>query len=102
MDETLRGGEIAVERRQPSLAGIRVLDLGRYIAAPFCAQMLSNEGAEVIRIEPPEGASDREVMPVGLDGRGGLYLQVNCNKKSVTLDYSKPRGREVLERLIAT
>lgn len=88
--------------RQQSLAGIRVLDLGRYIAAPFCAQMLSNEGAEVIRVEPPEGASDREVMPIGIEGRGGVYLQVNGDKKSVTLDYASPAGREVLEALVAT
>ena len=88
--------------RPPSLAGIRVLDLGRYIAAPFCAQLLANEGAEVIRVEPPEGASDREVMPVGLNGRGGLYLQVNAGKKSLVLDYARPEGRPVLEALIAT
>lgn len=43
-----------MEKRQPALDGIRILDLGRCIAAPFCAQLLSNEGAEVIRIEPPE------------------------------------------------
>ncbi len=90
------------EARAPSLAGIRVLDLGRYIAAPFCAQMLSNEGAEVIRVEPPEGATDREVMPIGLEGRGGLYLQVNANKKSLTLDYTNPAGRAVLDALIGT
>ncbi len=88
--------------RQPALAGIRVLDLGRYIAAPFCANMLANEGAEVIRVEPPEGGADREVMPVGQPGRGGLYLQVNANKKSLSLDYAKPEGRAVLEKLIAT
>lgn len=88
--------------RAPALAGLRVLDLGRYIAAPFCANMLANEGAEVIRIEPPEGATDREVMPVGIPGAGGLYLQVNANKKSLTLDYAQPAGRAVLERLIAT
>lgn len=82
------------------LSGIRVLDLGRYIAAPFCAQLLSTQGAEVIRVEPPEGAPDREVMPVGVKGRGGLYLQVNANKKSLTLDYAKPEGRAVLEKLI--
>lgn len=90
------------QTRQPALAGIRVLDLGRYIAAPFCAQLLSNEGAEVIRIEPPEGATDREVMPIGIPGAGGLYMQVNANKKSLTLDYAKPAGRAVLERLVAT
>lgn len=84
-----------------SLSGIRVLDLGRYIAAPYCAHLLACHGAEVIRIEPPQGASDREVMPVGVEGRGGLYLQVNSGKKSLSLDYSLPAGRDVLERLIA-
>lgn len=87
---------------QPALSGIRVLDLGRYIAAPYCAHLLSAEGAEVIRVEPPEGATDREVMPVGIEGRGGLYLQTNSNKKSLTLDYSRPAGRRVLEDLIRT
>lgn len=82
------------------LSGIRVLDLGRYIAAPFCAQLLSTQGAEVIRVEPPEGAPDREVMPVGVKGKGGLYLQVNANKKSLTLDYAKPEGKAILEKLI--
>ncbi|MFT3972087.1 MAG: CoA transferase [Amaricoccus sp.] len=90
------------EPQRVGLTGLRVLDLGRYIAAPFCAQMLANEGAEVIRVEPPEGATDREVMPVGISGRGGLYLQVNNNKKSLTLDYARPEGRAVLEDLIRT
>lgn len=86
----------------PVLSGLRVLDLGRYIAAPYCAHLLANEGAEVIRVEPPEGATDREVMPIGIDGRGGLYLQVNSNKKSLTLDFSTGPGRAVLESLIKT
>lgn len=84
------------------LAGVRVLDLGRYIAAPLCAAMLADQGAEVIRIEAPDGASDREVMPVGIEGRGSLYMQMNRNKKSLCLDYSVPAGRSVLDRLIAT
>lgn len=84
------------------LTGVRILDLGRYIAAPYCANLLATQGAEVIRVEPPEGATDREVMPVGVTGRGGLYLQVNGNKKSLSLNYSKPAGREILEQLIAT
>ncbi len=86
----------------PVLSGLRVLDFGRYIAAPYCSHLLANEGAEVIRVEPPEGATDRVVMPVGIEGRGGLYLQVNNNKKSLTLDFSTEAGRAVLERLIAT
>lgn len=64
--------------------------------------MLANEGAEVIRVEPPGGATDREVMPVGVGGRGGLYLQMNAGKRSITLDFADPAGRSVLESLIRT
>lgn len=95
--------EIELERRAPvSLAGLRVLDLGRFIAAPLCAQLLAQQGAEVIRIEPPEGAPDRETMPIGVPGLGGMYLQMNGNKKSVTLDHTQPDGRAVLDRLVKT
>jgi len=83
------------------LKGIRVLDLGRYIAAPYCAALLADQGAEVIRIEPPQGAPDREVMPIGLDGRGALYMQVNRNKKSLAMDIGTDDGRAVFERLVA-
>lgn len=85
----------------PGLSGIRVLDLGRYIAAPYCAAMLADQGAEVIRIEPPEGAPDRDVMPIGLEGRGALYMQVNRNKKSLALDITTDEGRGVFDRLVA-
>jgi len=84
------------------LAGLRVLDMGRYIAAPLCAAMLADQGAEVIRIEPPAGAPDREVMPVGLEGRGAIYLQMNRNKKSLALDLESQNGRVAFERLVAT
>lgn len=87
---------------EPPLAGFRVLDLGRYIAAPLCAAMLADEGAEVIRIEPPEGASDRDVMSIGVEEGGGLYMQMNRNKKSLTLDFTTEQGRLVLDQLIAT
>ncbi|MEP9355563.1 CoA transferase [Xanthobacter sp. KR7-65] len=91
------------EGRAPrGLGGVRVLDLGRYIAAPFCAAMLADQGAEVIRIEPSAGAPDREVMPVGVPGRGALYLQMNRNKKSLSLDIDQPEGRAAFERLLAS
>lgn len=84
------------------LSGLRILDLGRYIAGPYCAAMLADQGAEVIRVEPPEGAPDREVMPIGLAGRGALYLQVNRNKKSLALDLTSPDQRSAFERLVAS
>lgn len=84
------------------LEGIRVLDFGRYIAGPYCATLLADFGADVIRIEKREGSEDRFVTPVGDDGAGALFLQVNRNKKSVTLDPMRPEGQEVLRRLVAT
>jgi crotonobetainyl-CoA:carnitine CoA-transferase CaiB-like acyl-CoA transferase len=82
--------------------GIRVLDFGRYVAGPWCATLLGDLGAEVIRIEKRGGSEDRFVGPVADGGEGALFLQVNRNKKSLTLDPATPAGREVVRRLIAT
>ncbi len=84
------------------LEGIRVLDYGRYIAGPFCAAMLADLGAEVIRIEPPGGADDRWLIPVTAGGEGALFLQSNRGKRSLTLDLAKPEGLAIARRLIAT
>jgi len=84
------------------LSGIRVLDFGRYIAGPYCAALLAEQGAEVIRIEKREGSEDRFVTPVGADGVGALFLQMNRNKRSLTLDPMTPEGREIVRRLVRT
>lgn len=82
------------------LDGLRVLDFGRYIAGPFCAAVLGDYGAEVIRIERVGGDDDRYLMPVTAEGEGSLYLQVNRNKRSLTLDISSEQGRAVVRRLV--
>src|SRR6478736_5905301 len=84
------------------LEGVRVLDFGRYIAGPYCATLLAEFGAEVIRVEKRDGSEDRFVAPVGEGGEGALFLQVNRNKKCITLDPMKPEGQEVMRRLVAT
>ncbi len=84
------------------LAGIRVLDFGRYIAGPYCAALLAEYGAEVIRIEKREGSEDRFVAPVGESGDGALFMQMNRNKLSMTLDPMTPDGQEIVRRLVAT
>lgn len=83
------------------LQGIKVLDFGRYIAGPFCAALLADLGAEVIRIEKPGGADDRYIMPASASGEGALYLHSNRGKKSLTLNTSTPEGLEVMRRMIA-
>src|ERR1700731_5006858 len=70
------------------LEGIRVLDFGRYIAGPFCAALLADFGAEVIRIERLGGGEDRPFIPVGAppEGGGAMFLAMNRNKLGMTLD----------------
>jgi crotonobetainyl-CoA:carnitine CoA-transferase CaiB-like acyl-CoA transferase len=84
------------------LEGIRVLDFGRYIAGPYCAALLAEHGAEVIRIEKRDGSEDRFVAPVGADGVGALFLQMNRNKRSMTLDPMTAAGQEIVRRLVRT
>ena len=89
------------------LNGIRVLDFGRYIAGPYVGALLADFGADVIRIEKRGGSEDRFVLPLstradGQPGEGALFLQMNRNKRSVTLDPMKPAGRAALDRLVAT
>src|SRR5687768_18480015 len=84
------------------LDGIRVLDFGRYIAGPYCAALLADLGADVIRVERRGGGEDRWVAPVGDDGVGAMFLVMNRNKRAMTLDPSSPKGREVVRKLVAT
>ena len=85
----------------PLLQGVRVLDFGRYIAGPYCAALLAEYGADVIRIEKRGGSEDRFVAPVGADA-GAIFLQVNRNKRGLTLDPASPQGRQVVARLVKT
>jgi crotonobetainyl-CoA:carnitine CoA-transferase CaiB-like acyl-CoA transferase len=84
------------------LDGIRVLDFGRYIAGPFCAGLLGDLGADVIRVEKVRGSEDRFIVPLTDTGDGAMFLQVNRNKRGLTLNPMKPDGREVVRRLTAT
>jgi crotonobetainyl-CoA:carnitine CoA-transferase CaiB-like acyl-CoA transferase len=84
------------------LEGIRVLDFGRYIAGPYCAALLAEHGAEVIRIEKREGSEDRYQAPVAKTGEGALFMQINRNKLGMTLDPMTPEGQEVVRKLVAT
>ncbi|HYS48310.1 MAG TPA: CoA transferase [Xanthobacteraceae bacterium] len=84
------------------LDGVRVLDFGRYIAGPYCAALMAEHGAEVIRIEKREGSEDRFQAPVAPTGEGALFLQMNRNKRGMTLDPMTPEGREIVARLVKT
>lgn len=85
------------------LEGVRVLDFGRYIAGPWCAALLGDFGAEVVRVEKVDGGEDRFINRVSAEDDSGVtFLQVNRNKKCLTLDPTTAEGREVQRRLVAT
>jgi crotonobetainyl-CoA:carnitine CoA-transferase CaiB-like acyl-CoA transferase len=84
------------------LEGVRVIDFGRFIAGPYCAMMLADFGADVIRVERRGGGEDRRVGPIAETGEGGLFLNVNRNKRGMTLDLTHPLASDVISRLAAT
>ena len=82
------------------LNGIRVIDFGRFIAGPYCGMLLADMGADVIRVDRRQGSEDRYTGPVTESGEGGAFLSLNRNKRSLTLDTSKPASSEIIRRLV--
>lgn len=90
------------ENLSPSaLEGLRIIDLSRVLGGPFCTQMLADHGAEVIKIEPPQGDETRDWGPPFEGDYSAYFAGANRNKRSLALDLSRPEGREVLLRLLA-
>jgi crotonobetainyl-CoA:carnitine CoA-transferase CaiB-like acyl-CoA transferase len=84
-----------------ALDGIRVLDLTRALAGPYCTLMLGDHGADVIKVEMPgTGDETREWVPPSIKGVSAYYLSINRNKRSVTVDLKNSDGKRVLDRLI--
>ena len=84
-----------------ALDGIRVLDLTRALAGPYCTLMLGDHGADVIKVEMPgTGDETREWAPPSIKGISAYYLAINRNKRSVTIDLKSQGGKRVLERLV--
>jgi crotonobetainyl-CoA:carnitine CoA-transferase CaiB-like acyl-CoA transferase len=83
--------------------GVRVLDLSRMLAGPYGSMLLADQGAEVIKIEEPDGGDPMRVMgpPFLSDGDSAYFLSINRNKKSVALDLGTPAGRQVFLDLVA-
>jgi formyl-CoA transferase len=83
-----------------ALAGLKVIDLTRVLGGPFATQLLSDHGADVIKLEPPQGDEVRDWGPPFNDGDASYFIGINRNKRSVGLDLAKPEGREVLLKLL--
>src|SRR6266478_87850 len=85
------------------LAGVRVLDLSRVLAGPFCTQLLADLGADVVKVErPPLGDDTRQWGPPFLpdDGPSAYYVSCNRGKRSLALDLARPEARAVLDDLV--
>ena len=83
-----------------ALAGVKVVDLTRVLGGPYCTMILSDHGAEVIKVEPPQGDETRDWGPPFDGGDASYFIGVNRNKRSIALDIAKPAGRAVLLRLL--
>jgi crotonobetainyl-CoA:carnitine CoA-transferase CaiB-like acyl-CoA transferase len=83
-----------------SLDGIRVIDLTRVLGGPYCTQVLGDHGAEVIKIEPPQGDEVRDWGPPFREGTASYFIGVNRNKRTLALDLTKAEARDVLLRLL--
>lgn len=83
-----------------ALAGVKVIDLTRVLGGPFGTQLLADHGADVIKLEPPQGDEVRDWGPPFHDDDAAYFIGINRNKRSVGLDLGKPEGREVLLKLL--
>ncbi|MDZ4870214.1 MAG: CoA transferase [Alphaproteobacteria bacterium] len=88
-----------------ALAGVKVVDLGRVLAGPYATQILGDHGADVIKVEPPQGDETREWGPPFRDddgerGPAAYYVNINRNKRGMALDLTKPEAREVVFKLL--
>ena len=85
----------------PSLEGVRVVDLSRVLAGPFCGMLLSDLGADVIKVEDTGAGDESRTWPPHKDGESAAFLVINRNKRDMTLDLKAPEGVETLRRLVA-
>ena len=95
---------VETDRGPAPLADMRVLDLSRHVAGPYCTKLLADFGADVTKVEPPDGDPARRYSPGGPTAPGEespLFLHLNTSKRSVTLNLNHKRGQGLLARLLA-
>ena len=83
-----------------ALAGLKVVDLTRVLGGPYCTMILSDHGADVIKVEPPQGDEVRDWGPPFHEDDASYFIGINRNKRAIALDIGKPDGKHVLLRLL--
>ena len=82
-----------------ALDGVQVLDLSRVLAGPLCCMMLGDHGADVIKVEPPQGDETRTWGPPFIDGQSAYYLNIHRNKRGIALNLATREGQDVARRM---
>src|SRR5262249_51120771 len=95
------GGAVPLPTVSGPLSGIRVLDFSRVLSGPHCTRMLSDLGADVIKLQPPDGALTRYASP-RVNGLSASFVQQNSGKRNVSIDLASPRGVDVATALAGT
>ena len=85
----------------PPLDGIRVLEVGNFMAGPFCAMQLADLGADVVKVENPAGGDNVRLTGPFVDGESSNFVRLNRNKRSLALDLKSAEGKEIFRRLAA-
>jgi len=96
----VRPSSANTSQRTGPLSGVRVIDLTSNVMGPYCTQIMADTGADVIKIEPPEGDATRYISAGPAPGLGGVFVNVNRGKRSVVLDLRTEPGKAVLRALI--
>ena len=84
------------------LAGMKVVELAHIMAGPVCGLMLADMGADVVKVEKPQGDDTRRFLPPDIEGVSAAYLMMNRNKRGIALDLKNPDAVRVLERLLGS
>lgn len=92
-------GQNDSSERRAAFSGVRVLDLSRVLAGPYCGQLLADFGADVIKVEALEGDENRQWEPL-IEGQSANFLSVNRGKRAMTLNLKDPEGQRILEDLV--
>ena len=82
------------------LDGVKVVELAHIMAGPVCGLMLADMGADVVKVEKPQGDDTRRFLPPEIGGESSAFMMMNRNKRGVVLDLKDPRGRDALERML--
>src|SRR6202044_890061 len=100
--QAIEAHSMASSTRTGPLAGVRVIDLTAMVMGPYCTQIMADMGADVIKVEPPQGDNTRYISVGPAPGMSGVFVNVNRGKRSVVLDLQTESGTRALRTLVET